>query len=231
MVAELLRFGFSQAEIVAGTGRSKSTVAYHVRNLGRPPDERFNRRYDWSEVQRVYDDGHSVRQCQERFGFSRQTWHAAVNRGSVVARPRAMPVERLLAGRRNRTHIKERLIKLGLKENRCEVCGISDWLGRPLSLPLHHVNGDGGDNRLENLQLLCPNCHSQTTNFGGRKRRRADGVEEGFHPPRSALLSGVVEAPPGHPEARFDRAPTDGTAPPAGGGGRVANGGEGRAHA
>jgi predicted HNH restriction endonuclease len=39
-------------------------------------------------------------------------------------------------------------------------------------MALHHVNGDGRDNRLENLQLLCPNCHSQTENFSGRGRRR-----------------------------------------------------------
>ena len=38
-------------------------------------------------------------------------------------------------------------------------------------MALHHVNGDGSDNRLENLQMLCPNCHSQTENFAGRKRR------------------------------------------------------------
>ena len=44
-------------------------------------------------------------------------------------------------------------------------------LGRSLSMALHHVNGDGSDNRLENLQMLCPNCHSQTENFAGRKRR------------------------------------------------------------
>jgi len=44
-------------------------------------------------------------------------------------------------------------------------------LGDPLALALHHVNGDNCDDRLENLALLCPNCHSQTENFAGRNVR------------------------------------------------------------
>jgi hypothetical protein len=168
VVEELLRLGFTQAEIVAGTGRSKSTIAYHMRNVGTPPDERFNRRYDWAEVQQFYDAGHSISDCEGYFGFSRETFNAARRRGAVVTRPQAMPVEELLSGRRNRGHLKRRLIRLGLKQERCEICGISEWLGKPLSLALHHINGDGDDNRLENLQLLCPNCHSQTDNFAGR---------------------------------------------------------------
>ena len=81
-----------------------------------------------------------------------------------------MPMEDLLViGRQtNRSHLKGRLLREGLKENRCEICGITEWLGKPLSMELHHVNGDGKDNRLENLQVLCGNCHAQTDNWGGR---------------------------------------------------------------
>jgi hypothetical protein len=106
--------------------------------------------------------------------ISRQTWHAAVQRAALVPRPAAMPIDELLREGvpRWRGHLKRRLIRMGLKDDRCEICGIADWRGAPLSLALHHVNGDGHDNRLENLQLLCPNCHSQTENFAGRNVHR-----------------------------------------------------------
>jgi hypothetical protein len=103
----------------------------------------------------------------------------AANRGALVTRPHGAPVETyLVRGRRtNRSHLKLRLLRDGLKQNRCERCGIDSWLGESLSMALHHINGDGLDNRLENLALLCPNCHAQTPNFSGKNRRlrRIDG--------------------------------------------------------
>jgi transposase-like protein len=170
-VIELRSQGLSLTEIARRLGLTKSTVAYHVRRLGEAPDPKFNRRYDWAEVQRFYDAGNGVNACIARFGFARKTVVDAVRRGDLVTRPKAMPVEVLLSAPRHRGHIKRRLIALGLKEDRCELCGLTEWRGGPLSLALHHVNGDGDDNRLENLQLLCPNCHSQTENFAGRNRR------------------------------------------------------------
>jgi len=50
----------------------------------------------------------------------------------------------------------------------CERCGLSMWLGKPIPLEIHHVNGNNLDNRLENLQLLCPNCHALTSNYRGK---------------------------------------------------------------
>ncbi|MBA2505036.1 MAG: HNH endonuclease [Thermoleophilaceae bacterium] len=154
-------------------GISKPTVSYHARRLGRPVKHACARRYDWTEIQAAYDSGLSVAKCQERFGFSNAAWNGAVKRGAVIPRPQATPIDDLLvAGRaRGRGHIKSRLIRSGLKQARCEGCGLEEWRGKPLGLELHHRNGDNDDNRLGNLEILCPNCHAQTDNWGGRGRR------------------------------------------------------------
>ncbi len=85
-----------------------------------------------------------------------------------------MAIETLLVrGRKTaRSHLKLRLLASGLKANRCEECRLEDWRGKPLAMALHHVNGDGSDNRLENIRFLCPNCHAQTPNYGGRNGHR-----------------------------------------------------------
>lgn len=55
-----------------------------------------------------------------------------------------------------------------LRGYKCEMCGITDWLNKPITLEIHHIDGDQMNNVLENLQLLCPNCHSQTDNWRGK---------------------------------------------------------------
>lgn len=65
--------------------------------------------------------------------------------------------------------LRDRLIKEGIKEYKCEECGLTEWNNKPIPLQLHHINGNRRDNRLENLQILCPNCHAQTDNHSMRK--------------------------------------------------------------
>jgi AcrR family transcriptional regulator len=172
-VRTLLETGLSRTAIARELGISKPTVTYHARKLGLPVDTRCNRRYDWVAVQRYYDLGHSITECQRHFGFARKTFADAVRRGAVRSRPQSPPaVTYLTAERQHRGTVKRALLRERLKENRCELCGIVEWQGAPLTMALHHINGDGRDNRLENLQFLCPNCHSQTENFAGRNVRR-----------------------------------------------------------
>lgn len=64
--------------------------------------------------------------------------------------------------------VKRRLLKSGVKQYICECCGLTEWMGKPIPLELHHINGINFDNRIENLQILCPNCHSQTDNYRGK---------------------------------------------------------------
>jgi len=177
-IEDLLARGRTQAEISRELSLTKSTVAYHMRGLGHQADPRFARRHDWQAVQAAIDEeGLSMRGCLQRFGFGRDTWYRAVRRGEIVAPAIVIPLDELLvSGRRtNRAHLKRRLYAAGLKEERCEQCGITEWQGKPIIMQLHHRNGDGLDNRLGNLEILCGNCHSQTENWGGRNRRIKTG--------------------------------------------------------
>ena len=56
--------------------------------------------------------------------------------------------------------LKEKLLIDGLKERRCEKCGLDSWLNGPIPLELHHKDGNHYNNAFENLQILCPNCHA-----------------------------------------------------------------------
>lgn len=66
------------------------------------------------------------------------------------------------------------LIKL--RGRKCEKCGLETWLGNPITLEIHHKDGDRSNNTLENLLLLCPNCHSYTSNWRGRGKKKKKSV-------------------------------------------------------
>lgn len=127
------------------------------------------------------------------FGYSRagNNWKTVANRcteqeictkhfdGSkrkaIANTKNAIPLEVVMV--KNSTYarntLKARLLKLGILQNKCEICGLDGmWHGKPISMRLDHKNGVPNDNRLDNLRMVCPNCDSQLDTFSGLNKKR-----------------------------------------------------------
>ena len=68
--------------------------------------------------------------------------------------------------------LKNRMLKAGLIENVCSICGVTDWLGQKLNMELDHIDGNRSNHKMENLRMLCPNCHSQTETYRSKNNNR-----------------------------------------------------------
>lgn len=99
------------------------------------------------------------------------------------------------------------------QDGKCNKCGLTEWLGKPIAFELEHKDGDGGNNKRENVELLCPNCHSQTTTWRGRninsgiKKVSDEELTKAYHEQgniRRALIS-VGLSPKGGNYARMNR--------------------------
>ncbi len=85
---------------------------------------------------------------------------------------RKLPLDLVLKNN-SRGQIKKRLLQDGILENVCSECGLRDyWNDKPIVMHLDHINGVNNDNRITNLRMLCPNCHSQQETYAGRNARK-----------------------------------------------------------
>jgi hypothetical protein len=85
--------------------------------------------------------------------------------------PNKIPLDEILEGLHpyyQTFKLKNRLISEGIKENKCEICEISEWNGKELKMQLDHKDGDSHNHNILNLQMICPNCHSQTITYCGK---------------------------------------------------------------
>lgn len=107
--------------------------------------------------------------------------------GKGTSKQRELPldIKEILQGHRPETQtgvLKRYLLRLGIKANQCERCNASSWMNEPLICHLDHINGINNDHRLENLRMLCPNCHSQTTTYAGKNSKGKMVPLAGFEP-------------------------------------------------
>lgn len=135
--------------------KSQSYIAHcgHCKtHLGRDPLDRFGDSRAWMKGKTSNDPiyGESIKRCHHKKDLS-----------EILVRGRYVSTN----------HLKWRLVNEGVKEWRCENCKNTEWLNNVIPLELHHKDGDKSNNELDNLELLCPNCHALTNTYRGKNMR------------------------------------------------------------
>lgn len=144
------------------------------------------KKYEWnlSEIERAVKESINFTEVLEKIGIPRQgnnsktlrnildtnniDYSHFTGRARTYATSYVEAYEYLNTDKKIKpSKLKHKLIKENIIENKCDICGLTNWLDKPIVLQLHHIDGNPNNNSLENLQLLCPNCHSQTDNYCG----------------------------------------------------------------
>ena len=90
-------------------------------------------------------------------------------KGCKKHKKNSITIESILSGKHPEAQtgrVKKLLLRSGIKQNKCEVCGCDGtWLGKPITIELHHIDGNNHNHSIDNLIMMCPNCHSQTQTY------------------------------------------------------------------
>lgn len=176
--------------ISEATGKGKTTVRYHLGKHGLRT-KNYGRTWTDDQLIRAVSESTSMTQVIPKLGLSetgagnRRTIRNRIDKLGLdtshwrgqdwskgVRNPKKTLDEILVEGSTYSTHnLRKRLLQEGLKDSQCESCGLREWLGSPIPLELDHINGVPDDHRIDNLRVLCPNCHAMTPTWRGRKNK------------------------------------------------------------
>lgn len=101
------------------------------------------------------------------------TYRLNPNRKGIKHPESKVSILKILNGNSTNSAKRRRLIEEGVKEEKCECCGLSEWMEKPIPLELHHKDFNHYNNSLENLQILCANCHMQAHNYCNTKKKKS----------------------------------------------------------
>ncbi|MET7692379.1 HNH endonuclease [Streptomyces sp. NPDC005483] len=142
-----------------------TSIAGALRTLGKPCSGQFRTLFLQWAAEDGLDTSHFVGQAHQRGKPS-----------ATAKRPEEVLVQHHDGRHRTSASILRRALRnVGVAEE-CATCGVGpEWLGKPMTLEVDHINGDWSDDRGENLRLLCPNCHAITSTWcrGGRRAIRS----------------------------------------------------------
>jgi 5-methylcytosine-specific restriction endonuclease McrA len=150
------------------------------------------RKYNLDGLRKAVETSVSIRQVLQKLGikavggnyriFHKAVRHFGLNTGHFTGmnltgrklRPRRKALAEYLVKDSDvlSSRLKRYLLEQGTLKAVCSDCGGESWRGQPIPLELDHRNGDHRDNQLENLRLLCPNCHALTPTYRGKNRGR-----------------------------------------------------------
>ncbi len=150
------------------------------------------RNYSKEEIEQFVKDSYSYRELAKKFGYA-QDGGGTMSSLKKMVEELNLDVSHFKGQGWNRENYSYEIFQndtpkkrgsalqplIALRGRKCENCGATTWLGKPINLEVHHIDGVRTNNSLENLQLLCPNCHSYTDNFR-RPKKESKISEEDF---------------------------------------------------
>lgn len=197
--ASTTSLNYRRLEKVAGAAGITLPEKQKRAKVGMRPNNSKLGLWDEERLKAAVQDSTSMGQVLKAFGgksrdfkylkLAAEEFGIELPHGTKSAKSRQARLEKLAekylvkkeTGRRlNGQTLRRLVVGLGLLEDACSECKTGpEWLGKRLVLQVDHKNGDGNDNRIENLQILCPNCHSQTDTYCGRNKGNSTVTRHG----------------------------------------------------